>query len=172
MKRASILFLGLIMACAPVRVNYDYDEKADFNKYKTYNYYSDLETGLSTFDTKRLLDILDDEMRAKGMSLSGDPDFYINIYSSTSKNVNASSFGVAVGGTGDNIGGAVNMNFPVQHFRNSRKIVFDFIDEEGQGLFWRAVSESGYIEKGTANEREAILKAVVQEVLSNYPPDL
>ena len=51
-----IPLLLLIASCAPIRVTYDYERTANFSKYKTYNYYSDINSGLSDLDTKRLLE--------------------------------------------------------------------------------------------------------------------
>ena len=54
----SLLLLLIVASCAPINVNYDYEKGTDFTQYKTYNYYSDMETGLSELDTKRLLNDL------------------------------------------------------------------------------------------------------------------
>ena len=68
--------LLLIVSCAPIHVNYDFDKATDFSKYKTYNYYSDMKTGLSDLDTKRFLDALDLKMKVKGFTLAEKPDFF------------------------------------------------------------------------------------------------
>ena len=82
MKFLKILVLAiLIVSCAPIRVNYDYDKAANFATYKTYQYYGNMETGLSELDTKRLLNAIDAKMQAKGFSISENPDFFIDIKS-------------------------------------------------------------------------------------------
>jgi len=73
--KATILAL-LIVSCAPIRVNYDYDKTTSFNNYKTYQYYADMETGLSELDTKRLLNTIDSKMKAKGFSFRKPRFFY------------------------------------------------------------------------------------------------
>ncbi|GAL79167.1 lipoprotein putative [Algibacter lectus] len=72
-KTLAILFL--VASCAPIYVNYDYEKGTDFTKYKSYNYYADMKTGLSELDTKRLLNALDEQLQAKGFALSDTPDF-------------------------------------------------------------------------------------------------
>ena len=52
-----LFLIVVISSCSPIYVNYDYEKGIDFKKYITYNYYSDLETGLSELDTKRLLNL-------------------------------------------------------------------------------------------------------------------
>jgi len=171
MKNLSLIFLlFLIVSCAPIRVNYDYERAADFSKYKTYNYYSNLNSGLSELDTKRLLDALDKSLQAKGFSLSETPDFYIDIKSNTYQEVQNSSVGVGLGGTGGNVGGGISVGIPIGQSNFNRVIQFDFVDEDGQGLFWQAISESSFFPNSAPEKREALLKAIVAKVLEGFPP--
>lgn len=172
MKSIKLLILLLMVtSCAPVKVSYDYEKSIDFSKYKTYNYYADLNSGLSELDTKRLKSILDEVMQSKGMTKSNAPDLFINIQSKAYYNDNSGSVGVGVGGSsGGNVGGGVSVGFPIGQSQANREIVFDFIDENGVGLIWQAVSQSNFNINGTPNQREGMLKAVVEKVLSYYPP--
>ncbi|MFC4721418.1 DUF4136 domain-containing protein [Geojedonia litorea] len=165
-----ILVLLLFMSCAPIRVNYDYERGTDFSTYKTYNYYQDLNTGLSELDTNRLLDALDAGLQAKGFSLSETPDFFINIVSDEYQEAQRNSVGVGMGGTGRNVGGGISIGIPIGQSSINRQIIFDFVDENGKGLFWQAVSESSYNPNATPEQRETKLKAIVDKVLSGYPP--
>lgn len=63
----TFLLVFLLVSCAPIYVNYDYERQIDFSKFKTYNYYSDIETGLSELDSKRLFDTLDENLKVKRM---------------------------------------------------------------------------------------------------------
>ena len=172
MKSFSVILLLLfITSCAPIYVNYDYEKSTDFKKYKTYNYYSDLETGLSELDTKRLLDVLDTQMQAKGLTISETPDFYVNVVSSEYENNSRNNVGVGVGGGGGrNVGGGISIGLPIGQPKMSRTILFEFIDEDGIGLFWQAESESGFNPNASPDNREAKLQNIVVKVLSKYPP--
>ncbi|RIA10539.1 uncharacterized protein DUF4136 [Flavobacteriaceae bacterium MAR_2010_72] len=167
---SQILVILLFVSCAPVRVNYDYERGVDFSKYKTYNYYQDLNTGLSELDTNRLLDVLDAGLQAKGFTLSETPDFFVNIVSDEYQEAQRNSVGVGMGGTGRNVGGGISIGIPLGQGTMNRQIIFDFVDENGKGLFWQAVSESSYNPNATPEQREAKLKAIVNKVLSGYPP--
>jgi len=162
--------LLLIVSCAPIRVTYDYERTADFSKYKTYNYYSDINSGLSDLDTKRLLDALDAGLQAKGLSLSDTPDFFIDIKSSEYQENQNSTVGVGMGGTGRHVGGGISIGFPIGQENINRQIQFDFVDENGIGLFWQATSESSYNPNATPEKREADLRAIVAKVLAVFPP--
>ena len=172
MKKILVLFLiAIIYSCAPIYVNFDYEKDTNFLTYKTYNYYSDLETGLSELDTKRLLNILDDLMLAKGLALSESPDFYVNIVSSEYEAANRNTVGVGVGGGGRNVGGGISIGLPIGQPKMNREIVFEFIDEDGIGLFWQAISKSGFNPNASPENREARLVKIINKVLLGFPPE-
>lgn len=166
-----ILLLAFVVACAPVRVDYDYDTATNFSEYKTYNYYTPFNTGLNELDTKRLITTLDAQMQAKGFTLSDTPDFLINIQSSEYQDVQRNNVGVGLGGGGGNIGGGISIGIPVGQPNVNRQIIFDFVDDSKSGLFWQAVSESAYSPNAKPEQREAQLQKIVEKVLSKYPPE-
>lgn len=171
MKNIAVLvWIALITSCSPIYVNYDYDKGTDFSRYKTYNYYSDMKPGLTELDTKRLLDALDNEMSMNGFVLAENPDFFIDIKSSEFQPVPRSNLGFGVGGGGGNVGGGVTIGIPVGQATISRHIIFEFVDEKGKGLFWQAISESAFNPNAEPEKREAQMKAIVEKVLSKYPP--
>ena len=172
MKKILILLpLSLfIFSCASVRVNYDYEKATDFNAYKSYNYYSDMNMGMSELDSKRLLDVLDAGLQAKGLNMSDSPDFLINIKSSTFQEGRRNNVGLGVGGGGGHVGGGISIGIPVGQAKTNREIVFEFVDENKTGLFWQAISESGYQPNAKPELKETQFKAIVDKVLSGYPP--
>lgn len=171
MNFLKILVLALlIVSCAPIRVNYDFDKSTNFSKYKTYNYYDNIKTGLSDLDTKRLLDALDVKMKAKGFSLAEKPDFFIDIKSSEFQASQRNTVGVGLGGGGRNVGGGVSIGIPIGQTNINRQITIDFVDEKGKGLFWQAVSESSFNPNAKPENREARLNAIIEKVLMQYPP--
>ena len=165
-----LLFVFVITSCAPIYVTQDFEKGTDFSKYKTYNYYSDIETGLRELDTKRLIYVLNNQLQLQGLSVSENPDFYINIKSKEYQAEQNSTVGVGVGGTGRNIGGGISVGVPVGAAKITREIIFDFIDESGIGLFWQSVSESSYNPNASPEKREANLQTLVEKVFKKYPP--
>jgi hypothetical protein len=168
--KATILAL-LIVSCAPIRVDYDYDKATNFNNYKTYQYYSNLNTGLSDLDTKRLLNVIDAQMEAKGYNLSEDPDFFIDIKSSEIQNPQRQSVGFGIGGTGRNVGGGISVGLPIGQANVNRQIIIDFVDENKKKLFWQAISESSFKPNVTPEKREEQFNAIVAKILAGYPPE-
>ncbi len=165
-----IAVLGLLASCAGIRVQYDYDKATNFSNYSSYNYFSDLDSGLSELDERRLIRILDSILQSKGYLLSEEPDFFVNILSSEYRNAPNNSVGVGIGGTGRNVGGGVSLGLPLGNSGIQRQIQFDFVDSQKDALFWQASSESGYRDNASPSVREERLRAVVQKVFSKYPP--
>jgi hypothetical protein len=171
MRFLKIAFLALITtSCAPIYVNYDYEKGTDFSEYKTYNYYSDMNPGLSELDTKRLLDALDLKMKEKGFLLSDTPDFFIDIKSTAFQAAQRETVGVGLGGGGGNVGGGISIGLPIGQANVNRQITIDFVDESKKQLFWQAVSESSFNPTATPEKRELKLKALIEKVLTKYPP--
>lgn len=164
------LFTLLIISCAPIHVNYDFDETTQFTNYKTYNYYSDMQTGLSELDTKRFLDALDAKMTAKGFNLSDSPDFFIDIKSREYQDVQRQTVGVGVGGGGGNVGGGISIGLPIGQANVNRQITIEFVDDSKKQLFWQAVSEYSFNPNMKPEQREEKFKAITEKVLSKYPP--
>jgi hypothetical protein len=163
----ALMFL-LTVSCASIYVNYDYDKTADFSKYKTYQYFGDLKTGLSELDTKRLLNALDSTLANKGFAISNTPDLLIDIKSSDYKS-NRETVGLGVGGTGGNLGGGITIGLPLGQAKTTRVINFEFVDAKTKQLFWQAKSESGFNTNTSPEQRENRLKAIVNKVFKKYP---
>jgi hypothetical protein len=165
------ILITCCLSCSAVRVSYDYDKDTDFSNYLTYNYFEDLETGMSELDTKRLLYALDSMMQIKGIQLSEEPDFFINIQTRDLNNPNRNTVGVGVGGTGGTVGGGVSLGIPLGTSNRDREIIFDFVDSQKDELFWQAVIQSSFRENASPSEKEQKLQQIVMKVFARYPPD-
>lgn len=164
-----ILLLFSFMSCAPIYVNYDYDKAVDFSKYKTYQYFGDMETGLSELDTKRLLDAMDAKLKANGFLISENADFLIDIKSTDFRNAQRETVGVGVGGGGGNVGGGISIGLPIGQAKMTREIIFDFVDASNKQLFWQAKSEAGFNPNAKPLKREERFAAIVEKVFKKYP---
>lgn len=171
MKLLHYLLLALLFtSCQAVRVQTDYQKETDFTNYSTYNYYGDMVTNLGDLEEKRLIKVLDASMQNKGLLLSEEPDFLINIQSEMYQAANGNTVGLGVGGGGRNVGGGLSVGIPIASSKVQREIIFDFVDSQKEELFWQAVSTSSFNENTSPTEREAKLVEIVERVLSKYPP--
>lgn len=171
MKSMGYIFVVLLfVSCKAVKVHTDYQKDTDFSNYTTYNYYDNLETGLSELDEKRLISALDVQLQQKGLLLSEEPDFLINIVGGSYTAPKNNSVGVGLGGSGRSLGGGVSVGIPIGKAKVQRELVFDFVDVQKDELFWQATSNSSFNENRKPEEREEKLQEVVLEVLRQYPP--
>ena len=157
-------------SCSSVKVNYDYDKTVDFSSYSTYNYYSDMQSGLSQLDEKRLLNALDSTLKARGYRLAEEPELFINIMSNEYRSAPNNNVGVGLGGGGRNVGGGISVGLPLGGPNMQRSIQIDLVDAQRDALVWQAVAESGLRENASPSVREDKLRAVVKKVFSKFPP--
>lgn len=171
MKKLLLLFGFIILAsCAGTRVVYDYDEATNFSNYARYAYYPEMETGLSQLDEKRLLRVLDSTLLDKGFIMAEEPDFYVNVSSTSYRAPAQNNVGVGVGGTGRNVGGGISIGLPIGNSGMQRSIQFDFVDVAKDQLYWQAVAEQSFRDNASPSVREQQLKAVVDKVFKKFPP--
>ncbi len=170
MKFLKVFFFCLCVAsCAPIYVNYDYEKSTNFAVYKTYGFYDNIESGLSELDTRRLVFAIKEKLNTLGLTLSDNPDFYIDIKSIEYAEQPQNSVGIGLGG-GGTIGGGISVGIPIRSKRLLRTITINFVDETKNGLFWQAKSESTYNTNSAPEKRELILTALVEKILKKYPP--
>lgn len=161
--------LLLLASCGAAKVSYDYDSQTDFSSYSTYNYFGDMETGLSELDEKRLMDALDASLGEKGFMFAEEPDIFINIKSSVFRSQSGNNLGVGLGG-GGRIGGGVSVGIPIGGPKLAREIKIDFVDANKDKLIWQALSESPFQERDTPAEKQEKLQVLVTKIFSKYPP--
>ncbi len=164
-----LIVLFVFTSCGTV-VNYDYEKTTDFSKYKTYNYFDDMKTGLSELDNKRLIIAIDTKLKTMGLTRSDDADFYIDIQSQDIQNRTNSNVGVGVGGGGGGGFGGVSVGVPLGGNQNTRELVIEFVDDTKGGMFWQAVSESSYQPNSSPERREAKFVALLDKIFAGYPP--
>ena len=171
MKTSIIAIIVLLFtSCSATKVGYDYDNQTDFKSYTTYNYFDDMETGLSELDEKRLMDAMDATLGEKGFMFAEEPDIFINIRSSVFQSQPGNNVGVGLGGGGGNLGGGVSIGIPVGGPKLSRELQIDFVDANKDMLIWQAVSKSPFREGDTPIEKQEKLQVLVARIFSKYPP--
>ena len=165
-----LLLLLCFVSCGAIHVDYDYDSNTDFSSYTTYNYFSDMQTGLSQLDEKRLLNALDITLKSKGLLFSEEADILINIKSNVFRGQGGNTVGVGLGGGGRTIGGGVSIGVPVGGPRLNRELQIDFVDSKKDVLIWQALSQRAFKEGDTPLEKEQKMQELVIKVFEKYPP--
>ncbi len=107
----TFLVLAINMACSGKKVNYGYDQNADFTQYKTYAYQA---TSLSQNQLvdQRIVAALDRELSQQGIrKADSNPDLVATYHASTEqqKSFDTTSFGYGGGGPGMRRRGGMGM---------------------------------------------------------------
>ena len=168
-KFLSVLFLvATFFSCSSVRVNADYDKKANFENYKSYAY---LKSGvdkaeISDLDKKRILYAIDEVMATKGFTKSENPDVLISIFTKERERVDVyNNVGFGWGWGWNPWWGMGYSNVST----SPEGILFiDIIDANTKELVWQGEG-SGYLTKNSEKKEERI-KEFVSKILEQYPP--
>ena len=161
----TLSFLSLI-SCTSVRVNADYDKKANFEAYKTYAYFKSGidQAEISDLDKKRILYAIDDVMATKGFAKSETPDLLISIFTKEREVVDVyQNYGFGWGwGPGWGMGYSRAITTP------EGTLFIDIIDAKTKELIWQGQG-TGYLSSNTDKKEERI-KEFVSKILEQYPP--
>lgn len=167
----AVIILAFLAACAPVRVQYDYEPGTVFANYSTYALVEGLQSGLSELDERRLLQAVDRELRSKGFTLSEDAGLLLDIQSNIYQDPNQSSVGFGLGGTGRNVGGGVSVGVPLSAGQLQREIRFELIDPRRGRTLWQAFSQDRFDERATPLQREERFAQIAARVFGGFPPE-
>ncbi len=165
-----IVNLFLIFSCAAPKVVYDYDNEADFNTYKTFEFYPDIQLDMNQLDSIRVLQYVESALVLKGFKKSSTPDIFVNIVSEQFETPSNNSIGIGLGTGGRNVGVGVSGGIPIRSNTLTQLFRVDLIDVEKDELLWEAVYE-GKFKKGISPEtKNEYLKITFEKIFSGYPP--
>ena len=160
----------MVLISCGTAVNYDYERSTDFSRYTSYNYYSDIESGLNQLDNGRIKRAIDSLFQQRGLIKSSSPDFLINFYASEMITSSGSSIGIGVGGGGGNVGVGVSGGIPIGGNAILQKMTIDLVDASEDRLFWKATVESKYSERANTEQRTDHYNKLMLKIFKKYPP--
>jgi hypothetical protein len=176
-----LLALGLVLlsGCAEVSVRYDFDRQANFNTYKTYDWYAispkDKAKALGVENPimdRRVRAAVEHELAARGYKReqSGDPDFFVTYYPAYQNHTVVTSSGLYSSWGYRPFGMGMGTQFhEVQHFREG-SIVLEIVDRKTKQMVWQAVGEDALTPSDDPLESEELVNRAVQKILSKFPP--
>ncbi len=163
------LCTAFLISCGAA-VSYDYDKEADFSKYTSYNFFPEMQTGMSPLDDQRIIKATDSLLQQRGFIKSENPQFYINFYSKEFTSTSRNTIGIGVGGGGRNTGIGVSGGIPIGGRQVNQQLTLDFIDATRDALFWQALIESDFKERATPIQKETHFYNAIEKALKKYPP--
>lgn len=171
-KILPLLFLFILSACSSIRVNSDYDSRADFTQYKTYAFHKSGidKVQISGLDKKRILRAIDNELSLKGMTKSETPDLLVNIFTKEREQIDVNQFNMGWGygwGWGWNPylwGGNTYVSSSTQG-----TLYIDLIDAKKKELIWEGEGIGVLTEN--RREKEKQINEFVAKILAQFPPE-
>lgn len=173
MKFLKILLLFaliLLSSCAGIQTYVDYDEEIDYQAYKSYTYYTEMETGLDELEEKRMFQVLDEIFQEKGYHSSDSADFKVNLYTEQFQKTSRHNIGLSVGTIGHHVSGHVGSGIPINSTQNMRSITIEIADASTDILVWQGIVEAKAPDHYTPKKKKAFLKKQIQKLLKQFPP--
>lgn len=158
-------------SCNTVKVASDYDQKVDFNQYKSFAFFKPGidKADISDLDKKRILRAIEAEMIAKGFTKSDEPDLLVSIFTKTKENINIYQdryYGYGYGwgwypwywGAGPNTVSTTSEG----------TLYIDLIDSNDKELVWQGMGTAALAKE--VNKKQERINEIVEKILEKYPP--
>ena len=161
------LFVIMMAGCAGIKVSTDYDHKADFSKYKTFNFSKEVDkVTLNDLNRRRLKDAISKEMEAKGFQISATPDLLVNAFVKGKTKYTATANTNYMGGMYYRGWGSSSTYVDVNKSIEGTLFI-DLIDVQEKKMIWEGVAE-GLVNPRTET-REDKINTVVSMIFKTFP---
>jgi hypothetical protein len=182
MKKLSLLALMLFVfgvgAAVAQDVRYNYDQKADFTKYRTYKWVSIKNADqVDDLTAKQITAAIDAELAKKGLTKtdSDNADLYVAYQTAigTEKQLNAYNTGWGYGpGWGPGWYGGMGMTTTTATTTTIYigQLALDMYDSAHKELVWRGMASKTIDTKAKPDKRQKNIEKGVAKLLKNYPP--
>jgi hypothetical protein len=163
----SVILLIVVTGCAEIRVSTDYDHKADFSKYKTFNFSKEVDkVTLNDLNRRRLKEAITKQMEAKGFQVSTTPDVLVNAFVKGKTKYTATANTSYNGGFYYRGWGSSNTYVDVNKSIEGTLFV-DIIDVQEKKMVWEGVAE-GLVNPRT-EIREEKINNIVGMIFKSFP---
>jgi hypothetical protein len=167
MKNIYFIFVLLLFFSCGSSINYDYDLEADFSAYKTYAFNSEMNSGLSDLDQKRILRAIENKLELLGLTKSDSPDLLVDLKSKVYSNLpNPGIWGIQEGEVAE----GVTINNVRTGNPNNRWMLIELVDMSKSNTVWMAISDKRETFGPSPVDRDAYYNDLIEKVFEKYPP--
>ena len=175
MRHALLGIVCFALAATAQDVTYNFDQGANFSKYKTYQWV-DIKGGV---DLDQLLDqqiktAFDAELVRKGLSKtdSDQADLFVGYQLAVGqeKQINSYTTGGAGWGYGARWGGGMSTTTATTSTITTGTMLLDMYDRADKQLVWRGRAMKTLDPKAKPDKRQKNLAKAAAKLLKNYPP--
>ena len=170
-----LLFVVMMTSCNTVKVASDYDQQINFDQYDSFAFFKPGidKAEISDLDKKRILRAIEEQMLAKGLVKSENPDVLVSIFTKTNENINIYNnnmmgyYGYGWGWNPWYWGAGRN----TVSTTSEGTLYIDLIDAEQKELVWQGMGTAALLGiEGDVDKRQARFNKIVTEILEKYPP--
>ena len=165
-----IASLFLLFSCATPKVVYDYDKEANFDSYKTFNFYPDIQLNMNQLDSTRVLRNIENALVSKGFQKSSNPDIFVNVTTDLFETPSNKSIGIGLGSGGRNVGVGISGGIPIRSNTLTQVFKVDFVDVAKDILIWQGTYEGRLKKRMTPEAKNDYFKITFEKIFSEYPP--
>jgi len=136
-----LLFLFVLTSCSTVRVVSDYDSVTDFGKYKTFAFYKPGidKAKISDLDKKRIMRQIEANLKAKGMTISKEPDLLVSLFTKEKERIDVYNNNYGYGYGAWYGGGSSVYSTP------EGTLYIDLIDRSKNELVWQGIGKGDLV---------------------------
>ena len=163
----SVMLVVVVAGCSGLKVSSDYDRKADFSKYRTFNFSKEVDkVSLNDLNLRRLKEAITLQMNSRGFQMSDSPDILVNAFVKGKTKYSATANTNYMGGWYYRGFGSSNTYVDVNKSIEGTLFI-DLIDVHEKKMIWEGVAE-GLVNPRTQT-REETINSVVKHIFRNYP---
>ncbi len=177
---AALLGLLLLGACTQAQIKYDYDIRANYASYKTFDWLAAPKrvkektdkAGNSIMD-RRVRAAIERELNAKSFKLeaSGDPDFLVTYYPVYKDRAYRTTTHVGMGwGYRPWWGMHTGTSISQVHRYTEGTIVVEIVDFKSNQLIWHGAAVGALTGLETPEDAEEVVSREVRRLLEGFPP--
>jgi len=171
MKKLLVLFLVIgTVSCSTIQTAYDYSKEVDFSKFKTYQFtQDDLEAAVGQLNRNRIIPAVENELAAKGLTKSDNPDLLVNVHIKSKQKVDATATTTGGYGRWGWYGGYSTTQVSYNEYTVGTMFV-TLIEAASQNIIWQGTGTKTLNESASPSKREESINYSVKRILANYPP--
>jgi hypothetical protein len=177
--KIALISLALLAGCSPFTVRYDYDARASYAAYKTYDWYAASRKAQGKSDgvqnpimDRRVRANVERELAAKGLKMekTGEPDVLVTYYPAYRNGVMYTT--TTIGGRWGwrPWGYGVGTQFTEARPYREGSIILEIVDNKTNQLIWQAVAEGALTGVTDPEDAERQVADAVKAMLSRFPP--
>ena len=172
---ALIALLASLAGCSSLTVNYDYDQDANWAKYRTYGWMDlsqrNTDPTSPVADTallqQRIQNSVNLVMADRRITASNDPDLLVIYHLGSSEKIQVTDWGYRYS---DYYWGYGGRQIDVYQFTEG-SLVIDLVDAETQNLVWRGTGTKVIDQtQKSPEELQARLNKIVSKIMDSFPP--